>query len=177
MSKKHRTPDRRHRRCFACCLALAGMRCAGLTPQQVADEVRAMERLAGGRHRSTPALASVPAPPVEPCRLCRHREPLDQMPTLEDKSRLEAQLACRQQRIEDSRGVGSEHSARERGDRGSWSDAFHVFAGRHLRGRSSDLPRNGPRASARRDASGRDLPTAGDTARWTIAATRGGTAQ
>src|SRR5271154_603827 len=65
-----------------------------LTPQQLIDQVRAQQAAADvAAPSSRPLLATVPAPPAAGATFVPAMRAASRMPTLEDKSRLEAQLA------------------------------------------------------------------------------------
>lgn len=146
----------------------------GLTPQQVADEVRAMETAPGGRPPNTPALASVPAPSSSTLKFTSTGKPLDQMPTLEDKSRLEAELVAVKSalKIHEVSDRNTQHASDAIAARGQM--LFTYSPGGIYEVEAATFHETALELQPGETLSGRDLPTAGDTARWTIAATREG---
>lgn len=139
-----------------------------LTPQQLAEQVRAQEAAAGAAAPNAPVLASVPAPAFSVSR------PATRAPTLEDKSRLEAEL----------RRVDSALKIREVSERNTQhaSDAiaaqgemlFTYSPGGIYEVETATFHETALELQPGETLTGRELPTAGDTARWTIAATRAG---
>jgi type IV secretion system protein TrbG len=139
-----------------------------LTPQQLADQVRAQEAAAGAAVPNAPVLASVPAPAMSTTR------PASRAPTLEDKSRLEAQLSY----------VNSALKIHQVSDRNTQhaSDAiaaqgemlFTYSPGSIYEVETATFHETALELQPGETLTGRELPTAGDTARWTIAATRSG---
>jgi P-type conjugative transfer protein TrbG len=146
-----------------------------LTPQQLIEQVRAQEAAAGANAALSPApvLAPVPAPGLSATLMSVPR-PRPQAPTLEDKSRLEAELAY----------VNSSLKIHQVTDRNTQhpSDAiaaqgkmlFTFTPGGIYEVEAATFHETALQLEPGETLTGKDLPTAGDTARWTIGVTRSG---
>jgi P-type conjugative transfer protein TrbG len=144
-----------------------------LTPQQLIAEVRAQEAAARGNPASlpAPALANVPAPPssvVLPPRATTR------LPTLEDKSRLEAQLAYVNSalKIHQVTDHNTQHASDALAAQGKM--LFTFSAGAIYEVQAATFHETALQLEPGESLTGKELPTAGDTARWTIGVTRSG---
>jgi type IV secretion system protein VirB9 len=139
-----------------------------LTPQQLIDQVRAQEAAAGAAARNAPALVSVPAPAMSVTR------PATRLPTLEDKSRLEAELnyvnsALKIHQVTDGNTQRASEAIAAQGEM-----LFTYSPGGIFEVETAVFHETALELQPGETLTGRELPTAGDTARWTIASTRSG---
>jgi type IV secretion system protein VirB9 len=143
-----------------------------LTPTQLAAQVRA-QQAAAAANGGPPVLASVPAPPSSSTLLpaLRAAKP---MPTLEDKARLEAQLAYVNSalKIHQVTDRNTQHASEAIAARGQM--LFTYTPGGIYEVQAATFHETALELQPGETLTGKDLPTAGDTARWTIAATRTG---
>ena len=145
-----------------------------LTPQQLVDQVRAQQAAAGANASSNPPLlASVPAPPEAPS-LAPASRAASRMPTWEDKSRLEAQLADVNSalKIHQVTDHNTQHASEAIAARGQM--LYTYSTGGIYEVQAATFHETALQLQPGELLTGKDLPTAGDTARWTIAATRTG---
>lgn len=142
-----------------------------LTPQQLIDEVRAQQVQASTQAGTAPLLAPVPS--IADLSMPTMR-PTHRQPTLEDKARLEAQL----------KDINSALKIKEVTDRSMQraSDAiaargqmlFTFSPGSLYEVETATFHETALQLQPGETLTGQGLPTAGDTARWTIAATKSG---
>lgn len=144
-----------------------------LTPQQLIDQVLAQEAAADTRSNA-PLLASVPAPSGVVSPIMPATRALSRMPTLEDKSRLEAQLAYVNSslKIHQVTEHNTQHASEAVAARGQM--LFTYSPGGIYEVQAATFHETALQLQPGEMLTGKDLPTAGDTARWTIAATRSG---
>jgi type IV secretion system protein TrbG len=147
-----------------------------LTPQQLIDQVRAQQAAADttGSASTPPQLALVPAPPAVTSNLAPAMRPTSRMPTLEDKSRLEAQLAYVNSalKIHQVTDHNTQHASEAIAARGQM--LFTYSPGGIYEVQAATFHETALQLQPGELLTGKELPTAGDTARWTIAATRTG---
>jgi type IV secretion system protein TrbG len=146
-----------------------------LTPQQLIDQVRAQQAAADVAASSRPPqLAAVPAPPAAGSTLVPAMRAGSRMPTLEDKSRLEAQLAYVNSslKIHQVTDHNTQHASEAIAARGQM--LFTYSPGGIYEVQAATFHETALQLQPGELLTGKDLPTAGDTARWTIAATRTG---
>jgi type IV secretion system protein TrbG len=142
-----------------------------LTPQQLIDQVRAQQAQAAESPTSAPLLAPVPSVTDVPVPTAR---PTRRAPTLDDKARLEAQLrdvnsALRIKQVTD-RSV--QHASDAIAARGQM--LFTFAPGSIYEVETATFHETALQLQSGETLTGQGLPTAGDTARWTIAATKSG---
>ena len=149
---------------------------ASLTPQQLIDQVRAQQAAAAaiGGTSPPPQLAFVPAPPAAAPTLTPAMRPASRMPTLEDKSRLETQLAYVNSalKIHQVTDRNTQHASEAIAARGQM--LFTYSPGGIYEVQAATFHETALQLQPGELLTGKELPTAGDTARWTIAATRTG---
>jgi P-type conjugative transfer protein TrbG len=148
---------------------------SSLTPQELIDKVRAQQAAANMNPTSTsPQLASVPAPPAGSPTLVPAMRTANRMPTLDDKSRLEAQLAYVNStlKIHQVTDRNTQHASEAIAARGQM--LFTYSAGAIYEVQAATFHETALQLQPGELLTGKELPTAGDTARWTIAATRTG---
>ena len=146
-----------------------------LTPQQLIDQVRAQQAAADGAGPSKSALlATVPAPPAVTSTPNPPIRATSRIPTLEDKSRLEAQLAYVNSslKIHQVTDRNTQHASEAIAARGQM--LFTYSPGGIYEVQAATFHETALQLQPGELLTGKDLPTAGDTARWTIAATRTG---
>jgi len=147
-----------------------------LTPLELANEVRAQEAAAGlgSPNAPSPALAKVPAPAASTLSVTPATQVARRMPTFEDKSRLEAELAHVNSalKIHAVSERNTQHASDAIAARGEM--LFTYSAGGIYEIETATFHETALQLQPGETLTGRDLPTAGDTARWTIAATRSG---
>jgi P-type conjugative transfer protein TrbG len=146
-----------------------------LTPQQLIDQVRAQQAAADVNAASSPPqLAPVPAPPAGATALAPTMRTASRMPTLDDKSRLEAQLAYVNSalKIHQVSDRNTQHASEAIAARGQM--LFTYSPGGLYEVQAATFHETALQLQPGELLTGKDLPTAGDTARWTIAATRTG---
>jgi type IV secretion system protein TrbG len=146
-----------------------------LTPQQLIDQVRAQQAAADVATPSKPPLlATVPAPPTVTSPLLPSMRSANRMPTLEDKSRLEAELAYVNSslKIHQVTDRNTQHASEAIAARGQM--LFTYSPGGIYEVQAATFHETALQLQPGELLTGKDLPTAGDTARWTIAATRTG---
>jgi type IV secretion system protein TrbG len=142
-----------------------------LTPQQLIDQVRAQQTNIPATN--PPVLAPVPAivdSGVSPTHIA-HR-----MATFEDKARLEAELRDVNSalKIKDVADRSIQHPSDTIAARGQM--LFTYAPGSIYEVEAATFHETALALQPGETLTGKELPTAGDTARWTIAATRSGTA-
>ena len=146
-----------------------------LTPQQLIAQVRAQQAAAASATPpNAPQLAAVPAPPQTsplfvPTKVVRRRA------IWEDKARLEAQLAevnsaLKIHRVTDKNTQDASDAIAARGQM-----FFTYLPGGIYEIETATFHETALELQPGERLTGKELPTAGDTARWTIAATRTGT--
>jgi len=139
-----------------------------LTPQQLVDQVRAQQAAGDSTSPAAnyPGLTVVPAPSA--ARVTR------QLPTLEDKARLEAQLAYVNSalKVHQVTERNTQHASEAISARGQM--LFTYSPGGIYEVQAATFHETALQLQPGETLTGKDLPTAGDTARWTIAATRTG---
>jgi type IV secretion system protein VirB9 len=142
-----------------------------LTPQQLIDEVRAQQAAAPG---SGNAALLAPVPSIADLSLPVTR-PAHRAPTLEDKARLEAQLKDINSALKVK--AVTERSVQRASDaiaaRGQI--LFTYTPGSIYEIETATFHETALQLQPGESLTGQGLPTAGDTARWTIAATKSGT--
>jgi P-type conjugative transfer protein TrbG len=147
-----------------------------LTPQQLIDQVRAQQAAANSNATAPnpPFLASVPAPPPVGSGSLPAMRAASRIPTLEDKSRLEAQLASVNSalKIHQVTDRNTQHASEAIAARGQM--LFTYSPGGIYEVEAATFHETALQLQPGELLTGKDLPTAGDTARWTIAATRTG---
>jgi type IV secretion system protein VirB9 len=146
-----------------------------LTPQQLIDQVRAQQAAADVNAASSPPqLAPVPAPPAGASAGAPTMRTASRMPTLDDKSRLEAQLAYVNSalKIHQVSDRNTQHATEAIAARGQM--LFTYSPGGIYEVQAATFHETALQLQPGELLTGKDLPTAGDTARWTIAATRTG---
>jgi type IV secretion system protein TrbG len=146
-----------------------------LTPQQLIDQVRAQQAAADvNAVSSPPQLAPVPAPPAGATAGAPTMRTASRMPTLDDKSRLEAQLAYVNSalKIHQVSDRNTQHASEAIAARGQM--LFTYSPGGIYEVQAATFHETALQLQPGELLTGKDLPTAGDTARWTIAATRTG---
>jgi type IV secretion system protein TrbG len=147
-----------------------------LTPQQLIDQVRAQQAAADttGSASTPPQLALVPAPPAVTSSVTPPIRPASRMPTVEEKSRLEAQLAYVNSalKIHQVTDRNTQHASEAIAARGQM--LFTYTPGGIYEVQAATFHETALQLQAGELLTGKELPTAGDTARWTIAATRTG---
>jgi type IV secretion system protein VirB9 len=153
--------------------AVAAQQASQLTPQQVADQLRAYQTAAG---QSTPAptvpapsAASGQAPPATVGSSAARRAP-----TWQDKRRLESELravnsALKVRQVTDSNTQRASQAIAARGKM-----LFTFADGGIYELQTATFRQTAIELQPGEVLTGRDLPTAGDTARWTLAITRTG---
>jgi type IV secretion system protein TrbG len=143
-----------------------------LTPQQLANEIRLEQAAESGM--PPPLLAPVPAPPASPVTVPPISRPARRTPTLEDKARLEAQLASVNSalKIHQVTSANTQHAAETIAARGQM--LFTYSPGGIYEVETATFHETALELQSGELLTGKELPTAGDTARWTIAATRTG---
>jgi type IV secretion system protein VirB9 len=144
---------------------------ASITPVQLADQVRAQQAAAGTLGPGQPTLVPVPPPPpISPSlRVTQPR------PTVADKTRLEAQLAYVNSslKIHQVTDRNTQHASEAIAARGQM--LFTYTTGGIYEVQAAIFHETALQLQPGETLTGKDLPTAGDTARWTVAATRTGT--
>jgi type IV secretion system protein TrbG len=146
-----------------------------LTPQELIDRVRAQQAAADVNGTSTATqLASVPAPPAVSSTPASAMRPVSRAPTLDDKSRLEAQLAYVNSslKIHQVTDRNTQHASEAIAARGQM--LFTYSPGAIYEVEAATFHETALQLQPGELLTGKELPTAGDTARWTIAATRTG---
>ena len=147
-----------------------------LTPQQLAEAVRAQQAAdSKGGLANPPLFATVPAPPAAGTLMPATRAARP-MPTLEDKSRLESQLAYVNSalKIHQVTDRNTQHASEAIAARGQM--LFTYSPGGIYEVQAATFHETALELQPGESLTGKELPTAGDTARWTIAATRTGSA-
>lgn len=141
---------------------------ASMTARQLAGVVQPTDSTV-----PPPVLAPVPAPPVAPILVTAPRVTRPQ-PTWEDKTRLEAQLAAVNSSLKIHRVTESntQHASEAIAARGQM--LFTYSPGGIYEVQAATFHETAMALQPGEVLTGRELPTAGDTARWTIAATRAG---
>jgi type IV secretion system protein VirB9 len=142
-----------------------------LTPEQLVGEVRAQQAAAG----TAPAtFTAVPAPPTGAAALAPTLRAIQPVPTLADKSRLEAQLTAVNSalKIHQVTERNTQHASEAIAVRGQM--LFTYTPGGIYEVQAATFHETALELQPGETLTGKDLPTAGDTARWTIAATRTG---
>ena len=148
-----------------------------LTPQQLADVVRTQQAAESNPGAAKPPLlASVPAPPASGATFMPAARAARPQPTVEDKNRLEAQLAyvnssLKIHRVTDD---NTQHASEAIAARGQM--LFTYSPGGIYEVQTATFHETALQLQPGELLTGKELPTAGDTARWTIAATRTGSA-
>jgi type IV secretion system protein TrbG len=144
-----------------------------LTPEQLIDQVRAQQAAEGS---NPPLLASVPATSSAESSLLSASHAAQRKPTMEDKSRLEAQLAYVNSslKIHQVTDRNTQHANDTIAARGQM--LFTYAPGGIYEVQAATFHETALELQPGELLTGKDLPTAGDTTRWTIAATRTGTA-
>ena len=143
-----------------------------LTPQQLIDEVRAQQASASTQAAtSAPLLAPVPS--IADLSMPTMR-PTHRAPTLEDKARLEAQLkdinsALKIKQVTERSVQRASDAIAARGQM-----LFTFSPGGIYEVETATFHETALQLQPGETLSGQGLPTAGDTARWTIAATKSG---
>ncbi len=156
-------------------LALAGDAAApSVTPQQLIDQVRAQQAAAAATGATPPVFAAVPAPPANSSSIMPALRAAQPVPTMADKSRLEAQLAYVNSalKIHQVTDRNTQHASEAIAARGQM--LFTYTPGGIYEVQAATFHETALELQPGESLTGRDLPTAGDTARWTIAATRTG---
>jgi type IV secretion system protein TrbG len=150
----------------------AGGTAPPLTPQQLIDQVKAQQ---AADSMSPPLFAPVPAPPSSiPSPLAPTRAG-QRLPTIEDKARLDAQLAYVNSalKIHQVTDRNTQHATDTIAARGQM--LFTYSPGGIYEVQAATFHETALQLQPGEQLTGKDLPTAGDTTRWTIAATRTGT--
>jgi type IV secretion system protein VirB9 len=144
---------------------------SSVTPQQLIDQVRAEQAAAG---TAAPAFAQVPAPPSMPASGLPALRIAQPAPTLADKLRLEAQLASVNSalKIHQVTDRNTQHASEAIAARGQM--LFTYTPGGIYEVEAATFHETALELQPGETLTGKELPTAGDTARWTIAATRTG---
>jgi P-type conjugative transfer protein TrbG len=144
-----------------------------LTPQQLIDQVKAQQ---AADTSNPPLFASVPAPPSSGSSVLPATRSAQRLPTMDDKSRLEAQLAYVNStlKIHQVTERNTQHANDTIAARGQM--LFTYSPGGIYEVQAATFHETALQLQPGEQLTGKDLPTAGDTARWTIAATRTGTA-
>jgi len=143
-----------------------------MTPQQLANEIRLQE--AAESRANLPLLEPVPAPSSSPAAIPTAPRPARRAPTLEDKTRLEAQLASVNSalKIHQVTASNTQHAAEMIAARGQM--LFTYSPGGIYEVETATFHETALELQPGEQLTGKEFPTAGDTARWTIAATRSG---
>jgi P-type conjugative transfer protein TrbG len=143
-----------------------------MTPQQLMNEIRLQQAVEAGTNR--PLLEPVPAPPTSPVAIPAPTRQTRRAPTLEDKARLEAQLASVNSalKIHQVMARNTQHATETISARGQM--LFTYSPGGIYEVETATFHETALELQPGELLTGKDLPTAGDTARWTIAATRTG---
>jgi P-type conjugative transfer protein TrbG len=146
-----------------------------LTPEQLVQEVRLQQAAAATAEGfQPPLLAPVPAPPDGPTVLPPTTRPAHHAPTFEDKARLEAQLASVNSalKIHQVTASSTQHASETIAVQGQM--LFTYSPGGIYEVEAATFHETAVELQPGELLTGKDLPTAGDTARWTIAVTRTG---
>lgn len=146
-----------------------------LTPQQLVQEVRLQQAAAeSAQGFQPPLLAPVPPPPDPPVLTAPISRPTHHVPTFDDKARLEAQLASVNSalKIHEVTAGSTQHASETIAVKGQM--LFTYSPGGIYEVETATFHETALELQPGELLTGKDLPTAGDTARWTIAATRTG---
>jgi P-type conjugative transfer protein TrbG len=157
-------------------LALAGdTSTPTVTPQQLIDQVRAQQAAAAATGAAPPTFAAVPAPPTNSSSIVPALRVAQPVPTLADKTRLEAQLERVNSvlKIHQVTDRNTQHASEAIAARGQM--LFTYTPGGIYEVEAATFHETALELQPGETLTGKDLPTAGDTARWTIGATRTGT--
>ena len=152
------------------CAGFAAESSAPLTPQQLIDQVRAQQAAIGGTAPSLMAVPSISDLPASSTRTLRRA------PTLEDRATLIAQLKDLDSalKIKEVTDRNVQHASDAIAARGQM--LFTYSPGSLYEVQAATFHETAIALQPGETLTGKELPTAGDTARWTIASTRAGTA-
>ena len=149
--------------------SIAAESSAPLTPQQLVEQVRAQQAALGGTAPPLMAVPSISDLPTTTSRTIRHA------PTLEDRATLIAQLKDLDSalKIKDVTDRNVQHASDTIAARGQM--LFTYSPGSLYEVQAATFHETAIALQPGETLTGKELPTAGDTARWTIASTRSGT--
>jgi P-type conjugative transfer protein TrbG len=155
--------------CLTLSTAVAAQQASPLTPLQLADQVQSFQPASSRTALSVPAPTGGSREPP-PAAIAAHA------PTLQDKRRLEAQLRAVNSalKIQQVAEINTQHASDAISIKGKM--LFTYTDGGIYELQSATFHETAIELQPGEVLTGRDLPTAGDTARWTLAVTRTGTA-